>query len=71
MPEGSASHAAARRIGPKSLDGARASIGATIWDAPDVLMRKSRSWRRASAALFSRTAGEGCWRVINTASFSL
>jgi AraC family transcriptional regulator len=62
MLAGSASHAAAGRIGPTWLDGARASLGTTIWDAPDVVMRKSRSWRRASAALFNRTAGEGCWR---------
>jgi AraC-like DNA-binding protein len=45
-----------------AVDRARAPLGTTVWNAPEVHIEKARSWQRLSAAIFSRGAGEGYWR---------
>lgn len=45
-----------------AVDRARAPLGTTVWNVPDVHIEKARSWQRLSAAIFSRGAGEGYWR---------
>lgn len=48
------------RFSPRPSDGIRGK--ASVWDAPGLRVQKKRSWPHVSASLFSRAAGEGCWR---------
>jgi len=45
-----------------AVDPARAPLGTTVWNAPEVRIERARSWQRLSAAIFSRGEGEGYWR---------
>jgi AraC family transcriptional regulator len=61
MADGSASPSPIGGIG-SAVEHARAIAGTTAWDTPGVLIKKSRSWHRTSAAVVSRGRGEGYWR---------
>jgi len=62
MADGAASALAPERTSRATVGPVLAGCGATVWRHPGVHIERQRSWRRLSAAVFSRSAGEAYWR---------